>query len=106
MDYNKKMGRVENLDQLRSYYNVGRTGRKWWKYVFWGMLNISIINAYIVWGTLQRPLPRNSRRWSLKAFKMQLVHSLCDMATVAGRGEGLAQGHVDRVVTHLKAGGV
>lgn len=32
MNYNKKMGGVDDLDQLRSNYNVGRTGRKWWKY--------------------------------------------------------------------------
>ena len=58
--------------------NMGGVGRKWWKYVFWGMLNIAIINVYIVWGTLQRLLLRNHRRWSLKAFRMQLVQSLCD----------------------------
>ncbi|XP_050413604.2 piggyBac transposable element-derived protein 4-like [Patella vulgata] len=30
-DYNSNMGGVDFLDQMRSYYNVGRTGRRWWK---------------------------------------------------------------------------
>ena len=34
--YNKHMGGVDHLDQMRSYYGVGRAGRKWWKYLFWG----------------------------------------------------------------------
>ena len=29
VDYNKNMGGVDRLDQFRSYYNVGRAGRKW-----------------------------------------------------------------------------
>lgn len=28
-DYNRKMGGVDHMDQMRSYYNVGRTGKKW-----------------------------------------------------------------------------
>ena len=31
------------LPQFRSYYSVGRAGRRWWKYIFWGLLNIGII---------------------------------------------------------------
>ncbi|MGH0116981.1 UNVERIFIED_CONTAM: hypothetical protein FKN15_024926 [Acipenser sinensis] len=55
--YNVKMGDVDHLDQFQSYYKVGHTGRKLWKYVFWGMLNIAIINAYIIWTLLRRQLP-------------------------------------------------
>ena len=46
--YNSLMGGVDRMDQLRSYYSVGRAGRRWWKYIFWGLLNIGIINAYIL----------------------------------------------------------
>jgi hypothetical protein len=77
-DYNKYMGGVDHLDQFRSYYSVGRTGRKWWKYLFWGLLNFAIVNAYILWCQLNRPLPPGRRHWSLKAFKLGLVHELAD----------------------------
>ncbi|XP_041455728.1 piggyBac transposable element-derived protein 4-like [Lytechinus variegatus] len=76
-EYNAQMGGVDHADQLRSYYNVGRTGR-WWKYLFWGLLNVAIINAYILWEVSSRPHPRNRRSWSLKSFKMALVHQLGD----------------------------
>lgn len=70
-----------------SYYDVGHTGKKWWKYVFWGMLNITVISAYIVWLNLQRPLPNNLKPFYLKAFKLKLVHAVCDGYT--GRKRGL-----------------
>ena len=30
--YNSLMGGVDRMDQLRSYYSVGRADRRWWKY--------------------------------------------------------------------------
>ena len=76
--YNKHMGGVDHLDQMRAYYGVGRAGRKWWKYLFWGILNVGIINAYILWMAANRPLPANTRLFSLKTFKLKLIHDLCD----------------------------
>ena len=46
--YNAHMG-VDHLDQMRSYNSVGRAGRRWWKYLLWGLLNVGIINAYVNW---------------------------------------------------------
>ena len=76
--YNKYMGGVDRMDQMRSYYGVGRTGRRWWKYVFWGVMNIGVINAQILWTLCNRPLPANERLFSLKSFKMKLIHNLAD----------------------------
>ena len=81
VDYNKHMGGVDHFDQLRSYYDVGRTGRRWWKYLFWGFLNITIINAYILWYLSTLPHTNNKRSWSLKYFKLKLGHSLGDNFT-------------------------
>ena len=76
--YNKYMGGVDRMDQLRSYYGVGRTGRRWWKYVFWGVMNIGVINAQILWTLCNRPLPANERLFALKSFNMKLIHNLAD----------------------------
>ena len=54
------------MDQLRSYYNVERIGKKWWKYVFWAVLIMAVANTWIVWVTLQRPLPRKGKLCSFK----------------------------------------
>ena len=64
---------------------MGRAGRRWWKYLFWGVLNVGIINAYILWATANRPLPANTRLFALKEFKLRLVHSLCDGHTLRAR---------------------
>ena len=76
--YNKHMGGVDHLDQMRAYYGVGSAGRKWWKYLFWGILNVGIINAYILWMAATDLFLPNTRLFSLKTFKLKLIHDLCD----------------------------
>jgi len=76
--YNKYMGGVDHLDQYRAYYSVGRTGKKWWKYLFWSILDITIINSYILRSLRRMPLPANRRKWSLKALNLAMMHQLCD----------------------------
>lgn len=100
MLYNKYKCGVDHLDQYRSYYEVGRSGRKWWKYLFWSLLDIAIINAYILFTLRRYPLPSNRRQWSLKTFKVGLVHALCDNFTSRKRKSGASEipiKHVDVV---------
>ena len=78
--YNASMGGVDRMDQLRSYFPIGRSGRRWWKYLFWGFMNIAVVNAYILWKASNRPLPANKRQHGLKFFKGELVLNLCDPA--------------------------
>ena len=33
------------IDQMRAYYSVGRAGCCWGKYIFWGLLNVGLINS-------------------------------------------------------------
>ena len=45
-DYNQFMGVVDLVDQHLSYYSLTlRRTIKWWKKVFWGLIDISIINS-------------------------------------------------------------
>jgi len=44
------MGGVDLNDQLRSYYPSGRSGKKWWRFIFWYLLDVSICNAFIAEG--------------------------------------------------------
>ena len=48
-NYNCHMGGVDKGNQNVFYYSVGRSGRKWWRYIFWWGINVSIINAYVIW---------------------------------------------------------
>ncbi|XP_060576374.1 piggyBac transposable element-derived protein 4-like [Ruditapes philippinarum] len=40
--YNKYMGGVDLHDQLRTNYDVGRNSKKWWKHLFWFLINCCI----------------------------------------------------------------
>ncbi|XP_038056346.1 piggyBac transposable element-derived protein 4-like [Patiria miniata] len=47
-EYNQHMGGVDQLDQYLCYYTVGRRTLKWWKRLFWRLLELAIINSYIL----------------------------------------------------------
>ena len=46
--YNSGMNGVDVNEQCRSYYPPGTTSRKWWKYLFWFLLNLSMENGFIL----------------------------------------------------------
>ena len=46
--YNKNMGGVDLADQLRQYYSVGRSSRRWYRYIFWFLVDLSICNSFIL----------------------------------------------------------
>ena len=47
--YNKHMGGVDLADQLRKYYTVGRSSFKWYRYLFWFLIDVSICNSFILY---------------------------------------------------------
>jgi hypothetical protein len=47
-DYNKYMGGVDLADRYRALYNVDRKSKKWWHRLFWGILDIAFVNAYVI----------------------------------------------------------
>lgn len=49
-DYNVYMGGVDTADRLRALYCVDRKSPKWWHRIFWGVLDIAFVNAYVVHG--------------------------------------------------------
>ena len=46
-DCNRFMGGVDTADQYYVYYAVGCKGLKWWRRVFYHLLEMAIINAYV-----------------------------------------------------------
>lgn len=75
-EYNKYMGGVDRADQLRSYYEVGRSSRKWWRYILWHLVNVSIVNAYLLFTCAEHrpPLPKS---YSHLKFRTDLAELLC-----------------------------
>jgi len=52
--YNKHMCGVDRHDALHMKYDVGRNSKKWWRYLFWFLVNSAIVNAYIIYKQVNR----------------------------------------------------
>ncbi len=46
-NYGKYMAGADRADQLRMGYSTCRKAKKWWKYMFWFLLDISVCNSLI-----------------------------------------------------------
>lgn len=71
VSYNKNMGGVDLNDQHHKYYSVGRKSRKWWQYLLWFLIDVSIVNAHI----LQKEALNHSSR-SQMYFRLELAKML------------------------------
>ena len=48
ISYNKWMGGVDKGDQIRQYYHFRLKSRKFYKYIFWFLIDVCIVNSYIL----------------------------------------------------------
>lgn len=73
VDYNSFMGRVDLTDQYLSYYTLtSRKTVKWWKKVFWCLIDMSILNSFIIFKTNFPTSHINTHR----LYRLELVHEL------------------------------
>ena len=47
-EYTTHMNGVDRADQLRAAYSLGRKSVKWWKYLFWFCVDVTICNSFIL----------------------------------------------------------
>ena len=77
LEYNKYMGGVDRADQMRSYYDIGMRSPKYWKYIFWFIMDTSINNAFILRAKSQpRPITKAESRFSNIDFRLALARQL------------------------------
>lgn len=69
--YNNNMGGVDLNDQMRGYYMAGRKSKKWRRCLMWFLVDVAIVNAYI----LEKLSPHHRSRTQL-AFRLDLVQLL------------------------------
>ncbi|GFQ69598.1 piggyBac transposable element-derived protein 4 [Trichonephila clavata] len=70
-DYNKHMGYVYLGDRMASTYTFARRTRKWTKKLFFSLIDIAVLNAFLLLKSCQ-----TSSKFSLKEFRMNLITSL------------------------------
>lgn len=71
-DYNAYMGGVDTADRLRALYCVDRKSPKWWHRIFWGVLDIAFVNAYVVHGLI-------IEKSTVKDFRRSVAQGLMTM---------------------------
>ena len=110
LNYNGHMFAVNLADQLRSYYAVGPSGVKWWRYIFWFVVKLSLVNSWNLFRAANLPHPSNSRLFAQLKFRLDVCSALVagnvskgkrrvslDIAS-AGLGSSLSSDHqVDRL---------
>ena len=72
VEYNKFMGGVDRNDQMRTYYCVRLKGRKFYKYIFWYLFDVSITNTYI----LSKYVPSYTKSSQYADFRVELAKKL------------------------------
>jgi len=71
-DYQAYMRGVDRGDQLIGYYNLGRRSTKWWKRVFYYIVEVAALNAYVL--DKHAHTGRNKRDYL--AFRIALAEEL------------------------------
>ena len=72
ISYNTYMGGVDRGDQLRGYYRCRIKSRKFYKYIFYFLLDVAITNAFIL---IKHHTP-NGSKVSIKNFRVNLATQL------------------------------
>ena len=79
-DYNQYMGGVDLIDQHLSYYTMTkRRSLKWWKKVFWRLIDITIVNAWIIFHKNHPNSSINTQKKSRLDLAENLVQPLLDL---------------------------
>ena len=71
LQYNAYMGGVDRGDQVRGYYSCRTKSRKFYKYIFYFLLDVAITNAFI----LHKECNPN-HRMKIKDFRLKLATQL------------------------------
>ena len=69
--YNQYMGGVDHSDQMRQYYDTSRRANKWWRYLLWFCLDVSIVNAHIL-----MQIADNHPNFTQLQFRIEMVKML------------------------------
>ena len=77
-NYNKYMLGVDKLDQLMSYYSFLHKSVKWWRKVFFWMVEMCVVNSYIIF---QQTMAETNNSFSHSqhiSFRQKLITSLTE----------------------------
>lgn len=71
-EYNRIMGGVDKFDQLHERYAIGRRSTKWWHRILYYLIDMAIVNSYILMNTNKK------RAIDQLSFRINLARQLID----------------------------
>ena len=86
-DYNKYMLGVDKLDQLVSSYSFLHKSVKWWRKVFFWLLEVSVVNSYAIYKedcTTNSIAPKSHLAYR-RILVTELTNSVCENSTARAR---------------------
>lgn len=80
--YNKYMNGVDRSDQILATNNVSRKCIKWWKTLFFHLIDIAVVNSFILFREHQAQFPdveelQRTADYSLAHFREEIVRQIC-----------------------------
>ncbi len=80
-EYNQFMNGVDRSDQMLAFYNVGRKCYKWWKTLFFHLIDITVVNSFLLFQTYRDQEPdmealHRPAKYALVDFREALVRQL------------------------------
>ena len=71
-EYNQHMAGVDWLDQRMSYYSFARKSVRWWRKVFFWLVEVMVVNAYTLYmhnsAPAQRKISHKEFRWQFLSY--------------------------------------
>jgi hypothetical protein len=72
INYTKHIRGVDVSDQKRKYYGVGRSSKKWWKFILHFVLKVCLVNCFILYDLTNHP-PSTAHGNRQLTFRQNLV---------------------------------
>ncbi len=83
--YNQYMNGVDRSDQMLASHNVIRKCRRWWKVLFFHLIDIAVVNGFILFQQHRSCEPDNpalQRRstYTIVDFREEVIRQICELA--------------------------
>lgn len=78
-DYNTHMGGVDLLDSFVGRYHITRKSRKWTNRLFFHLLDVTIINSWLLYKKTLKQTRSDTRPLNLCKYRLELANSLCNL---------------------------
>ena len=82
--YNRYMNAVDRSDQILATHNIQRKCLRWWKAIFFHLIDLAVVNSFILFKEQQSRFPnieklKRPRTYNLENFREELVRNICDL---------------------------